>query len=116
MLGSTVLEVAVGLTFCYATLALIVSTVQEALASALRLRAHTLLDGIKSMLNDPQFTGLARMLYSHALVLAQVEAVLHRTDPLRHRVGRFHPERAGQLRPARADHQSARQWRRCPEG
>ena len=68
MLGSTVLEVAVGLTFCYATLALIVSTVQEALASALRLRAHTLLDGIKSMLNDPQFTGLARMLYSHALV------------------------------------------------
>jgi hypothetical protein len=68
MLGSTVLEVAVGLTFCYATLALIVSTVQEALASAMRLRAHTLLDGIKSMLNDPKFTGLARMLYSHALV------------------------------------------------
>ncbi|GGE74790.1 hypothetical protein [Massilia psychrophila] len=68
MLGSTVLEVAVGLTFCYATLALTVSSVQEALASALRLRAHTLLDGIKSMLNDPEFTGLARDLYSHALV------------------------------------------------
>lgn len=68
MLGSTVLEVAVGLTFCYATLALIVSTVQEALASALRLRAHTLLDGVKSMLNDPAFTGLARALYAHALV------------------------------------------------
>ncbi|MET0856704.1 MAG: hypothetical protein ABWY27_08140 [Telluria sp.] len=68
MLGSTVLEVAVGLTFCYATVALIVSTVQEALASALSLRAHTLLDGIKSMLNDPKFTGLARALYSHALV------------------------------------------------
>ena len=68
MFGSTVLEVAVGLTFCYATLALIVSTVQEALASALRLRAHTLLDGIKSMLNDPTFTGLASLLYAHALV------------------------------------------------
>jgi hypothetical protein len=68
MLGSTVLEVAVGLTFCYATLALIVSTVQEALASALRLRAHTLLDGVKSMLGDPAFTGLARALYAHALV------------------------------------------------
>ena len=68
MLGSTVLEVAVGLTFCYATLALIVSTVQEALASAMRLRAHTLLDGIKSMLNDPKFSGLARTLYTHALV------------------------------------------------
>ena len=68
MLGSTVLEVAVGLTFCYATVALIVSTVQEALASAMGLRAHTLLDGIKSMLNDPKFTGLARALYAHALV------------------------------------------------
>jgi hypothetical protein len=68
MLGSTVLEVAVGLIFCYATLALIVSTVQEGLASALSLRAHTLLDGIKSMLNDQKFAGLARALYSHALV------------------------------------------------
>lgn len=68
MFGSTVLEVAVGLTFCYATVALIVSTVQEALASALRMRARTLLDGIKSMLNDPGFNALARALYSHALV------------------------------------------------
>lgn len=68
MLGSTVLEVAIGLVFCYATVALIVSTVQEALASALRLRARTLLDGVKSMLNDPHFTGLARALYAHALV------------------------------------------------
>jgi hypothetical protein len=34
MLGSTVLEVAIGLTFCYGTVALIVTTVQEALASA----------------------------------------------------------------------------------
>jgi hypothetical protein len=70
MLGSTVLEVAVGLVFCYATVALIVSTVQEALASALRLRARTLLDAIKCMLNDPHFTGLARALYAHALVNA----------------------------------------------
>ncbi|MDQ1815455.1 hypothetical protein RBA41_19315 [Massilia sp. CCM 9210] len=68
MFGSTVLEVAVGLTFCYATVALIVSTVQEALASALKLRARGLLEGIKSMLNDPNFNALARTLYAHALV------------------------------------------------
>ena len=68
MLGSTVLEVAVGLTFCYATVALIVSTIQEALASALQLRARTLLSGVKTMLNDPNFASLARKLYSHALV------------------------------------------------
>ena len=64
MLGSTVLEVAIGLTFCYGTVALIVTTVQEALASAFRLRANTLLAGIKSMLNDPSFEGLARALYA----------------------------------------------------
>ena len=68
MFGSTVLEVAVGLTFCYATVALIVSTVQEALAAAFRLRARTLLAGVRSMLNDPRFTALARAVYSHALV------------------------------------------------
>ncbi len=68
MFGSTVLEVAAGLTFCYASVALIVSTVQEALASALRLRARTLLAGVKAMLGDPNFTALARALYGHALV------------------------------------------------
>ncbi|HEY0062672.1 MAG TPA: hypothetical protein VGC21_11155 [Telluria sp.] len=68
MFGSTVLEVAAGLTFCYASVALIVSTVQEALASLLRLRARTLLAGIKSMLGDPNFNALARAVYSHALV------------------------------------------------
>lgn len=73
MLGSTVLEVAIGLTFCYATLALIVSTLQEALASAFRLRANTLLAGIKSMLNDPRFDGLARAVYAHPLVNPHVD-------------------------------------------
>ena len=68
MFGSTVLEVAVGLTFCYASVALIVSTVQEALAAALRLRPRCLLDGIKSMLNDPNLTALAGAVYAHALV------------------------------------------------
>jgi hypothetical protein len=68
MFGSTVLEVAIGLTFCYGTVALIVSTLQEALASAFRLRAHTLLDGIKTMLNDPDFNGLAQAVYAHPLV------------------------------------------------
>jgi hypothetical protein len=68
MLGSTVLEVAVGLTFCYGTVALIVSTLQEALAALFGLRANTLLAGVKSMLNDPRFDGLARAIYAHPLV------------------------------------------------
>ena len=86
MLGSTVLEVAVGLTFCYSTVALIVSTLQEALAALFRLRANTLLAGVKSMLNDPRFDGLARAVYAHPLVnphtdgTAQDETAL-RTKP-----------------------------------
>ncbi|WP_206076880.1 hypothetical protein [Massilia horti] len=68
MFGSTVLEVAIGLTFCFGTVALIVSALQEALASAFRLRANTLLDGVKSMLNDPNFASLAQAVYAHPLV------------------------------------------------
>jgi hypothetical protein len=68
MLGSTVLEVAIGLTFCFGTVALIVTTLQEALASVFRLRANTLLAGVKSMLNDPNFTQLAQAVYGHPLV------------------------------------------------
>jgi len=68
MFGSTVLEVAIGLTFCYGTLALIVSTLQEALAAAFRLRANTLLGGVKSMLNDQRFIALAQSVYAHPLV------------------------------------------------
>src|SRR5690349_751376 len=68
MFGSSVLEVAIGLTFCYGTVALIVATVQEALAAAFRLRANTLLAGVKSMLNDPYFETLAQAVYAHPLV------------------------------------------------
>ncbi|WP_182990561.1 MULTISPECIES: hypothetical protein [unclassified Massilia] len=68
MFGSSVLELAIGLTFCYGTVALIVTTVQEALAAAFRLRANTLLAGIKSMLNDPRFEALAQAVYAHPLV------------------------------------------------
>jgi hypothetical protein len=68
MLNSTVLEVAVGLTFCYAAVALIVSALQEALTAITQLRARTLLAGIKTMLNDPNFNSLARALYANALV------------------------------------------------
>jgi hypothetical protein len=68
MLGSSVLEVAVGLTFCFGTVALIVTTLQEALASLFRLRANTLLAGVKSMLNDPDFSQLAQAVYTHPLV------------------------------------------------
>lgn len=71
MFGSTVLEVAIGLAFCYGTLALVVTTLQEALSAAFRLRARMLLDAVKRMLDDPRFDGPARALYAHPLVNAR---------------------------------------------
>lgn len=68
MFGSTVLEVAIGLAFCYATLALVVTTLQEALAATFKLRAGMLLDAVGRMLHDPAFVGTARALYAHPLV------------------------------------------------
>lgn len=68
MFNCTALEVAIGLIFCYASVAFIVSSTNEAIASFLRLRSSTLLDGVKSLLNDPNFNGLALNVYNHALV------------------------------------------------
>lgn len=68
MFNSTVLEVAIGMMFCFGSVSLLASAVNEALASLLRLRARALLGGVKQLLNDPGFEGLARALYNHALV------------------------------------------------
>lgn len=68
MLDSTVLEVGIGLVFCYFAVSLAVSTVTELFASVLQLRARCLLTGVKQILNDPDFNGLALDLYNHALV------------------------------------------------
>ena len=68
MFDSSVLDVVIGLVFCFASVALLVSAVNEAIASALKLRHKSLVAGIKKLLNDAQGTGLVVKLYNHALV------------------------------------------------
>ena len=68
MLNSTVLDVALGLVFCWGAVALIASSVYEAIASMLKLRANELLKGVKELLNDKEFKGLAQAVYRNALV------------------------------------------------
>jgi len=68
MFNSTILDVAIGLVFCFASVALLVSALNEAIASMLKLRHRTLLEGVKKLLNDPNASGLALGLYNHALV------------------------------------------------
>lgn len=71
MFNSAVLDVAVGLIFTFLAVSLAVSAVVEVLASLLAWRSRTLLQGLKNLLNDPNFNGLARGIYNHALVNPQ---------------------------------------------
>ncbi|WP_332877376.1 hypothetical protein [Massilia sp. S19_KUP03_FR1] len=66
MFDSTVLEVALGLTFCFCSVSLIVSSVNEGISSFLKLRGKYLLGGLKTLLNDPTGSGLVLDLYNHA--------------------------------------------------
>ena len=72
MFNSTVLEVAIGLVFCYASVALIASSVYEGIASWLNLRSKTLLNGIAALLNaskdDKDSQALLIKLYNDAMV------------------------------------------------
>lgn len=68
MFSSTVLDVAVGLIFTFLAVSLATSAAVESLATILKWRSGTLLAGVKALVNDPQFTGLAKTLYDHALV------------------------------------------------
>jgi hypothetical protein len=71
MFGSTILDLAIGLIFTFLIVSLVTSAATETVASALSWRSNTLLQGIKDMLNDPQFNGLALALYNHGLVNPQ---------------------------------------------
>jgi hypothetical protein len=68
MLNSSVLDVAIGLIFTFLAFSLAVSSMVEAFASMLNWRSTTLLQGVKDLLNDQKFEGLALNLYNHALV------------------------------------------------
>jgi hypothetical protein len=68
MLGSSVLEVAIGIVFIYLLLSLICTALNEGISSVVNKRGKNLFDGIKNMLNDPEFTGLAQQVYHHGLV------------------------------------------------
>jgi hypothetical protein len=68
MFGSSVLEAAIGVVFVYLLLALICTAINEWIATIVNKRGKNLFDGIRNLLNDPRFTGLAQQLYTHGLV------------------------------------------------
>lgn len=68
MFNSNVLEVAVGVIFTFLSISLATGAIVEALASITTWRSRVLLSGVRQLVNDPNFTGLARDLYQHALI------------------------------------------------
>lgn len=68
MFGSSILEVAIGLVFIYLLLSLICSAANEVIASVINKRGKHLLEGIKHLLSDGRFKGLAQQVYTHGLV------------------------------------------------
>ena len=71
MLGSTVLEIVIGLVFVYLVLSLVVTAASEVIASYLKWRATNLFQGIGELLRDPKDQGgWASKLYAHPLISA----------------------------------------------
>jgi hypothetical protein len=86
MLSSTVLEVVIGLVFCYASVALITSSVYEAIASQLNFRSTTLLIGIQKLLNAEHTADQELILgiYNHALASPLGDGVAKKIEDLKH--------------------------------
>ena len=68
MFGSTILDVAAGIIFGFLAISLFTSAAVEAINSVLNVRVKNLRTGIMALVNDPNFTGLAKELYAHALI------------------------------------------------
>src|SRR5262245_9052973 len=65
LLGSTLLEVAIGVIFVYLLLSLLCSAFSELIESFVKYRARYLEKGIGKLLNDP---GLAKSFFDHPLI------------------------------------------------
>ena len=68
MLGSKILEVAIGIIFVFLLVSMICSAIREGIESWRKSRAAFLEQGIREMLHDRHAVGIARSVYTHPLV------------------------------------------------
>jgi len=66
MIFGDIVNVFIALALTFAMIGLVVSAIAEGIASALRWRSTTLLQGIKDLLNDQDLSGLAGEVLAHA--------------------------------------------------
>ena len=70
MLGSEVLDIALGLILVYLLLSLFATAVREAVESKVKARAVFLEMGIRELLGDPAGNGLAKAFYQHPIIFS----------------------------------------------
>ena len=68
MFGSTILDVAIAIVFIYLLVSLVISAINEFIASLLKSRAKNLSKGIHALLQDPSQAGWVARLYQHPLI------------------------------------------------
>lgn len=68
MLGSTILEVAIGMFLVYLLVSLILTALTEVISALWRLRARTLWDGIQNLIDSPEAQDWVKDLYAHPLI------------------------------------------------
>jgi len=70
MLGSTMLDVAIGIVFVFVLLSTVCSAIREGIEAKLKTRAAYLEQGIRELLHDRDGKGLARSFFNHPLIFA----------------------------------------------
>lgn len=70
MLGSTMLDVAIGIVFVFVLLSTVCSAIREGLEALLKTRAAYLEQGIRELLHDIDGKGLANSFFNHPMIFA----------------------------------------------
>lgn len=83
MLGSSILEVAIGMFLVYLLVSLILTALTEVIAALSRLRAKTLWDGVRNLIDSPDAEDWVKDLYDHPLIqgLSPGNAASRNTGP-----------------------------------
>ncbi len=68
MLGSEMLDVAIGMVFTYLLLSLICSAINELIERSLKNRATDLEKGLRELLDDEKGSGLVKQVYDHGMI------------------------------------------------
>ena len=92
MIDSTIIVVAIGITFVYGSVSLVASQLCEALSSMLAIRSKTLVKAITDLVNDPNATGWALKLLNHTLINPQSDGKAQKLADLDFKPSYIQPE------------------------